>query len=88
MKPREYTVYYPSGKTFNLTGVFSLLSSADPEVGTEPAITVWDEVTVLDPRALVTCAGGIIYNPRNNASIAEPMRKWLAEHPEWPPKMV
>jgi hypothetical protein len=84
----SYTVYYPSGKTLAIEGVFSYVASPNPKIGGGPAIrTEKDELAILDPRALITRAGGIIYSPRTNENLAKPMQEWLSEHPERPPNI-
>jgi hypothetical protein len=86
---QSYTIYYPSGQVLNLAGVFSFIASPDPNVGAGPAIrTEKKEVVVLDPRALVTRAAGIVYTPRENKNLAKSMREWLDVHPEWPPNIT
>jgi hypothetical protein len=83
--PATYTVHYPSGRTFSVRGVFSILGSADPELGHGPAIkTATGELAVLDPRAVISRTAGVIYTPRSNAYLARWAQAWLHEHPEWP----
>lgn len=82
--PATYTVNYPSGQTFSVTGVFSMLGSSDAEMGHTPAIRQGTELVVLDPRAVISRAAGVIYTPRDNGHIARWARAWLLDHPEWP----
>jgi hypothetical protein len=85
----SYTVYYPSGKTLNVVGVFSFIASRDPKIGAGPAIkTEKGEVVILDPRAFVTRTAGIVYTPRSNNNLTQEMKQWLSEHPEWPPEIT
>lgn len=73
-----YTVHYPSGAVFAVTGV--LLCTVET-VAVRQADS--DRAFVLDPRAVLVRDDLIIYEPRRGRQ--QPwVRDWLRAHPEWP----
>ena len=81
---RLYTIYYPSGTVFSLEGVFSAVvidGDFSPALKRAPGS---DEITILDPRAVITRKEGIVYEPRKYPRGGW-VDDWLREHPEWPP---
>jgi len=89
-KPARYTIYYPSGRSFVLTGVLCLMVLPDPNVKMSPLIREPERDNVLDPRAVIVRDGEderlVIYEPRsrNRTLLAPWVLQWLEEHPEWP----
>jgi hypothetical protein len=72
----------PSGLRFQLRGVFGAALHAP--TGVWPTIRVGTEGRRLDPRAVVTCDGPVIYAPRRERLHDRERAAWLAKHPERP----
>jgi hypothetical protein len=82
MNAATYTVRYPSGAEFTVTG--HLRKIAGPH-GPLPAVDRGDDVVVLDPRAVILAAGAKVYGPRDLLpdDHSPEFRAWLAGHPAW-----
>lgn len=81
----EFQFRYPSGKNFSIKGIFRIMDFFQDR-GIAP--TMEDEngkLFVLDPRALVSKDGALVYRPRAHKLAAE-MDQWLKDHPEWAPE--
>ena len=77
-----YTVHYPSGQTFTVTGVFTCVFDAGAIVSVMIRLG-HEEAVALDPRAVIVRDQLIIFEPRRGPQVAW-VRDWLREHPEWP----
>lgn len=85
---RGYSIKYPSGNEFTLTGKFQIVSGPQHEhdVRFLPVILRGDKNVVLDQRAIVTdkVTGEVVYTPRRMLlALTEDIRKWCDGHPEW-----
>jgi hypothetical protein len=76
-----YDVYYPSGPRFQLRGVFGAVIGP---AGWTPYLRDGTELTMLDPRAVVTRDGLVIYAPRRDGLYDPELTAWFRAHPEWP----
>jgi hypothetical protein len=79
-----YRIPYPSGHTFILvTGVLriALIDGAGA-----PMVETPETMTALDPRAVISVEGQVVYDPRTRAPLPLPPQfvDWLRAHPEWP----
>jgi hypothetical protein len=77
----DYGVLYPGGTTFRLRGIYGILFGGSEQAS--PYIRDATRIWTLDPRAVVTRDGLIIYDPRRQPVPAW-VSAWLAEHAEWP----
>lgn len=79
----DYVICYPSGARFR---VFGRLTQGHVHRG--PTIRDGDDVMELDPRAVITRDGLVIYEPRRwvdrGGGRLAWVAAWLAAHPEWP----
>ena len=81
-QPDRLTVAYPSGRTFDVIGIFFLSSPIRDWL----LPTIWQSetaVTILDARAVVTIGGREIYSPRDNPRMPPDLAEWMQENPQW-----
>jgi hypothetical protein len=80
-KLTRYHIAYPSGRKFELVGVFSVVDIPPLRA---PAIDTGERVMLLDQRAIVTRGGKRVYHPRQNMDgLTTEMRDWLKANPSW-----
>jgi hypothetical protein len=76
-----YDVYGPNGDRVQLRGIFC---GAVHAAGWTPCLRDGTALTMLDPRAVVTRDGLVIYAPRRDRPHDPATAAWLRAHPEWP----
>jgi hypothetical protein len=83
-----YHVWYPSARRMTLRGVSGMLVTEggawSPTVRLVEHAEDVGELMVLDPRAVITRDGLVIYEPRRYPGRNAWVDAWLCEHPEWP----
>lgn len=98
--PQKYVVFYPSGASFAVTGIYRLVDMG-ADVGRVPFLEVSPKQDLaLDARCVVARAGNaflgdlskqsvpavfIVYSPRqSDARLGVGLLEWLADNPDWP----
>ncbi len=82
-----YHVWYPSGRRMALRGVSGMLVTEGSWSPTVRLVAHAEDAgvrMVLDPRAVITRDGLVIYEPRRYPGRNAWVDAWLRAHPEWP----
>ena len=90
--PITFTILYPSGQSFVLTGTLVIVKIPNFDCCNKyhaecsAAIAEGTKVWLLDPRVIIKRGNKVVYSPRMKEAekcLSPDMKAWMTEHSEW-----